>query len=52
MFPKLTLKQRVIGFSICLGIAALFAVLVSCVRGSAHWMVNWMDSRSGPTMPA
>ena len=30
--PKLSIKQRVIGFSICIGIAAIFALLVSPVN--------------------
>ena len=27
--PKLSFKQRVIGFGICIGLAAIFALLVS-----------------------
>ena len=33
--PKLSLKQRVIGFAICIGIAAVFALLVSPLDFSA-----------------
>ena len=34
LFPKLTLKQRLIGFAICLGLAGGLALLVS---GHMKW---------------
>ena len=40
MLPKLTLKQRVIGFSISVGLAALFAILVSFMPFGFGWRNN------------